>query len=140
MGPGVVADPPGTTRCEVESGIGVWRSVRSLWRRLEFLFKHNYWKVVLLVGLLSEAVAAAFWKSSPFVSGTFAGIGGSVLATFVVNLVGPASEEVYQRFLQLGVIGLLPQSKSRPSGTMGRVAWGDETQVRSAGHCEWRMV
>lgn len=98
----------------------------TLLRRLKFLLKHNYWRVVALVGCLLEAMAAALWQYSAFWAGTLAGIGGSVLATVVVNWVGPTGEEVYQRFLQLGVIDFY----SNRSQFRRWVAWLGEARHR----------
>jgi len=97
-------------------------------RRLKSLFKHHYWRVVALVGCLLAIAAAAVRPYSGFWAGTLAGIGGSVLATVVVNWVGPTGEEVYQRFLQLGVIDFYPSRNKVPSANW--VTWLGATKHR----------
>ena len=72
-------------------------------RRSKFFFQKNYWKGLSLLGVVLEIFAFVYWQSSPRLAGVFAGVGGSILATVIVTWAGPAGEEIYQRFLCLGV-------------------------------------
>lgn len=75
-----------------------------LWRRCSFLLSQVYWLAVACTGALLVAVGMATWANWQPWSGVLIGIGGSVLATVIVSMMGPAADKVYQSYLRLGVI------------------------------------
>jgi hypothetical protein len=58
--------------------------------------------IVLASGIVLEVLALAKWDWQPW-SGICAGVGGSVLATVLVGIMGSEGDKLYQTFLRLGV-------------------------------------
>lgn len=72
-------------------------------RRIKFFFTLNHSHGIFWTGLVLAILGGAFWQSTPRIAGLLAGIGGSILATVIVTLLSPATADVYQSFLRLGV-------------------------------------
>jgi hypothetical protein len=73
-------------------------------RKLSYYLKHNSPVVVVfLVGLLLVAVGGYFWNDHPRLSATLIGVGASLIAASVVAYLSPSTQEVYERFLDLGI-------------------------------------
>lgn len=107
--------------------------------RIRFFLKQNYWRELFFAGVVLEGFAAVFWQPAPRWAGVFAGVGGSILATVIVTWAGPAGEEVYQRFLRLGVTGFYPNRNKVPPEQW--VDWLKEAKDRcillGQAHGEW---
>lgn len=78
------------------------------WQRCAFYFSRNSRLIVLVSGLVLEVVAIARWQEWQPWSSVFAGVGGSVLATVLVGVLGSDADESYQGFLQHGVTRFYP--------------------------------
>jgi hypothetical protein len=73
------------------------------WRRCGFYFSRNSRLIVLGGGFVLEIVAISTWQGWQPWSSVFAGVGGSMLATALVGVIGPDGDRLYQTFLRLGV-------------------------------------
>jgi len=112
---------------------------RRLWRRCTFFFSravgHTYWSGVAVLGGLLEAIGVLLaWKGWEPWAAILLGVGGSVLATVLVSLAGPAGDEVYQTFLRLGVTEFYPNRKRYERPEINR-RW-----VHRLGEAKYRCV
>src|SRR5882724_10635254 len=73
-------------------------------RNLLLYFRRNSQSaVVLLVGLLLVIVGTVLWKYYLRVSTSMISVGASLIAAAFVTYLSPQTQEVFQRFLNLGI-------------------------------------
>lgn len=108
-------------------------------RRVRFFFTLNHSHGIFWAGLGLAILGGALWQSAPRFAGVLAGIGGSILATVIVTLLSPATEEVYQSFLRLGVTRFWANRSMVESDQW--VKWLRQAQMRfillGHAHGEW---
>src|ERR1700674_1420136 len=73
------------------------------WPRCTFYFGRSSRLIILMSGVVLESLALAKWDDWQPWSSIFAGVGGSVLATVLVGIMGSDGDKLYQTFLRLGV-------------------------------------
>jgi hypothetical protein len=96
------------------------------WQRCTFYFSRHSRLVVFVSGFAFEVVAIARWQEWQPWSSVLAGVGGSVLATVLVGLLGSDADEVYQAFLRHGV------TRFYPDRDQSHIDWVDK--LREAKH------
>jgi hypothetical protein len=72
-------------------------------RRVRFFFSQSPWYGLFWTGAGLVILGVPLWHVSPTWAGVLSGVGGSILATVIVTLTGPAGDEVYQRFRSLKI-------------------------------------
>jgi len=83
---------------------------------LRFILRQRNWFVVLTVGSALVIVGCVLMATrQPLVATILVGIGTSLLAAWIVTYLSPASAEVYQRFLRLGVVDFFESRKDIPN-------------------------
>lgn len=60
--------------------------------------------VVFLIGLVLVVLGGILWEAHPRWSTTLISIGASLIAASIVTYLSPANQEVFQKFLRLGII------------------------------------
>lgn len=109
-------------------------------KRLKLFLRENYGYAPLLGLLLAIGGTTAGYYGHPYWLTFLVGIGTSVIAAALVTLLSPASDDVYQAFLQLGIRQIWPSRRDVPSKNwcewLGRAA--KRCTLLGVAHGEWR--
>lgn len=84
-------------------------------RRLRFLLRQRGWQSLAIFGFALIVIGLLLVKLQPYFGAILTGTGTSLLASFIVTWLGPASDESYQRFRRLGVTEVYPSRKAFPN-------------------------
>jgi len=88
---------------------------RFLSRLAKFVLEHSQVGVVFLLGSVLVIWGAFVWTSHPRASTILVSIGASLVAAAVVTFLSPLNQEVYQRFLGLGIKNIYPSRDDFPA-------------------------
>ncbi len=109
-------------------------------KRLKLFLRQNYAYGPLLGLLLTLAGIWAGYQGHPYWLTLLVGVGTSVIAAALVTLLSPASDEMYQKFLALGIRDLWPSRKDVPPNNW--CEWLGKTRknctLLGVAHGEWR--
>jgi len=112
----------------------------SVIRRIH-LFLRQHYAYGLLVGLLLTVFGIiAGYNGHPYWLALLVGIGDSVIAAALVTLLSPATDELYQQFLALGIRELWPSRRDVPGDNWCEWLGGASKTCTLLGvvHGEWR--
>jgi len=84
------------------------RFLRFIPRLFRYFIGHSQVGVVFLLGLALSIWGGWIWQQHPRVSTVLISIGTSLIAAALVTFLSPQNQEVYQKFLRLGIIDIYP--------------------------------
>ena len=108
--------------------------------RIKLFLRRNYGYSPLIGLLLAIGGIAAGYYGHPYWLTLFVGVGTSLIAAGVVTFLSPASDEMYQRFLALGIRDMWPSRRDVPNDNWCRWLRGTSKSCTLLGvaHGEWR--
>lgn len=109
-------------------------------KRVKLFLRQNYGYGPLIGLLLAVGGVEAGYHAHPYWLTLMVGVGTSLLAASLVAFLSPANDEMYQKFLALGIRDMWPSRRDVPPGNwtdwLGRAS--KHCTLLGVAHGEWR--